>query len=87
MVMPFGVLNAPGTFQCLINRLLSGLSGYEAYLDDMVLYTLSWADHLGQIRELFVRFTETFLTLNLAKCEFGKATVTYLVTVVGNGQV
>ncbi|KAI2646146.1 Retrovirus-related Pol polyprotein [Labeo rohita] len=86
-VMPFGVRNAPATFQRLVNRVLSRLSGCVAYLDDVILYSSSWADHLVTIRELFVRLTEASLTLNLAKCEFGKATVTYLGKVVGNGQV
>ncbi len=38
-VMPFGVRNAPATFQRLVNRVLSGLTGCEAYLDDIVLYS------------------------------------------------
>ncbi len=57
------------------------------YLDDVVWYSSSWTDHLVQIKELFVCLTEASLTLNLAKCEFGKSTVTYLGKVVGNGQV
>lgn len=86
-VMPFGLRNAPATFQRLINKVLSGLSNCEAYLDDVVLYSSSWSDHLAQIRELFVRLTAASLTLNLSKCEFGKATVTYLGKIVGNGHV
>ncbi len=45
-VMPFRVRNAPATFQRLVNRVLSGLSGCEAYLDDVVLYSSSWMEHL-----------------------------------------
>lgn len=86
-VMPFGVRNAPATFQRLVNRVLSGLSGCEAYLDDVVLFSSSWSEHLDQIKELFVRLAEANLTVNLAKCEFGKATVTYLGKVVGRGHV
>lgn len=82
-VMPFGVRNAPATFQQLVNRVLSGLSGCEAHLDDVVLFSSSWTEHLDQIRELFVRLAEANLTINLAKCKFGKATVTYLGKVVG----
>ena len=36
-VMPFGMKNAPATFQCLINGVLSGLDGCEAYIDDVVV--------------------------------------------------
>lgn len=86
-VMPFGVRNAPATFQRLVNHVLSGMTGCEAYLDDVVLYSSTWSEHLDQIRELFVRLAKANLTINLAKCEFGKATVTYLGKVVGRGCV
>lgn len=36
--MPFGVCNDPAAFQHLVNTVLSGLSGCEAYLDDIVVY-------------------------------------------------
>ncbi len=52
-VMPFGVRNAPATFQRLVNSVLYGMHGCEAYLDDVVLYSNTWTDHLSQIRELF----------------------------------
>ncbi len=38
-VMPYGVRNAPATFQRIVNRILYGMSGCEAYLDDVVLYS------------------------------------------------
>ncbi len=49
-VMPFGDRNAPATFQRLVNQVLSGLIGCEAYLDDIVLYSSSWSEHLAQIK-------------------------------------
>lgn len=67
--------------------MLSGLKGCEAYLDDIVLYSSSWAEHLAQITELFKRLVKANLTINLAKCEFGKATVKYLRKMVGGGCV
>lgn len=63
------------------------MSGCEACLDDVVLYSASWPEHVQQIRELFCRLSAANLTINLAKCEIGKATVTYLGKVVGGGQV
>ena len=38
-VMPFGLRNSPATFQCLMNRVVSGLEGCSVYLDDMVIYS------------------------------------------------
>ncbi len=58
-----------------------------AYLDDVVLFSSSWSEHLDKIRELFVCLAKANLTINLAKCDFGKATVNYLGKVVGQGCV
>lgn len=85
-VRPFGIRNAPATFQRLMNRVVSGLEGCSVYLDDSVIYSDTWHSH-QRIQALFERFAEARLTINLAKCEFAKATVTYLGRVVGQGRV
>ncbi|KAL0150446.1 hypothetical protein M9458_054263 [Cirrhinus mrigala] len=86
-VMSFGLRNAPATFQRLMNRVVAGLEGCAMYLDDVVVYSQTWDEHLRRLRALFVRFAKAKLTINLAKCEFVKATVTYLGKVVGQGEV
>ncbi len=84
-VMPFGVRSAPATFQRLVNQVLSRLLGHKSYLDDVVLFSSSWSEHLDKIRELFVCLAKANLTINLAKCDFGKATVNNMGKVVGRG--
>ena len=86
-VMSFGLRNAPATFQRLMNMVVSGLEGCAVYLDDVVIYSDTWEDHVCRIKSLFDRLRDANLTVNLAKCEFAKATVTYLGKVVGQGQV
>lgn len=86
-VMPFGLRNAPATFQRLMNTVLHGVRNCEVYLDDMVAYSSTWTEHLKTLCEIFDRLRDASLTLNLAKCEFGKAVVTYLGKQVGQGQV
>ncbi len=86
-VMPFGLRNAGATFQRLMSIVLSNVSNCEAYLDDVVCYADTWRDHLQTIDEVLRRLSDANLTLNLAKCEFGCATVTYLGKEVGSGQV
>ena len=86
-VMPFGLRNAPATFQRLMNRVVSGLVGCAVYLDDVVIFSATWEDHLQRIRALLDRLLWAKLTVNLAKCEFAKAKVTYLGKVVGQGEV
>lgn len=64
-----------------------GLSGCAVYLDDVVIFSDTWEDHLQRIRALFDRLGWAQLTVNLVKCEFARATVTYLAKVVGQGVV
>ena len=86
-VMSFGLRNAPATFQRLMNLVTAGLVGCAVYLDDVVVFSDTWVDHIQRIAALFSRLAGAHLTVNLAKCEFAKATVTYLGRVVGQGQV
>lgn len=86
-VMSFGLRNAPATFQRLMNCVVSGLQGCAVYLDDVVVYSEEWSEHLDRIRALFSRLVDARLTVNLAKCEFAQATVAYLGKIVGQGQV
>lgn len=86
-VMAFGLRNAPATFQRLVNIVLSGVRNCNAYLDDLVIYSFDWSEHLTVLRTVFERLADASLTINLAKCEFGKATITYLGKEVGQGQV
>lgn len=68
-------------------KILAGVANCEGYLDDVVVYTHTWSDHLESLSMLFGRLCTVSLTLNLVKCEFGKATVTYLGKQVGQGKV
>ena len=86
-VMAFGMCNAPATFQRLVNVVLSGVPNCNAYLDDLIVYTRSWEEHVQVLEQVFTRLRSAKLTLNLAKCDFGEATVTYLGRRVGQGQV
>lgn len=86
-VMSFGLRDAPETFQRLMNLVVSGLDGCAVYLDDVVVYSYTWQEHVHHIRQLFDHLRDAHLTVNLAKYEFAKATVTYLGKVVGQGQV
>ena len=86
-VMPFGMKNSPATFQRLVNNVICGLDGCDAYIDDVIIYSDSWSDHLQRIRKFFDQLSKAKLTVNLAKTEFCHATVTFLGHLVGQGQV
>ena len=86
-VMPFGMKNAPATFQRMVNKLVRDIDGCEGYIDDVVIFSDNWSDHIRQIERFFQIMGEAKLTINLMKSEFGKATVKYLGHIVGQGQV
>lgn len=66
---------------------LSGVNDCEAFLDDIVVFSSTWSNHLDTLQEVFCCLERASLTLNLVKCEFGKAVVTYLGKQVGQGQL
>ena len=86
-VMPFGMKNAPATFQRMVNKLVGDIDGCEVYIDDVVIYSDNWSDHILQNKHFFQIMQETKLIISLMKIEFGKATVKYLENIVGQGQV
>jgi len=86
-VMPFGMKNAPATFQRMMNKVISGLDGCEVYIDDLVLYSASWEEHVKLLREFFRRLRDAHLTVNLSKSEFCRARVVFLGHIVGQGEV
>lgn len=86
-VMPFGLRNAPATFQRLMNRVVGDLEGCLVYLDDVVICSDNWVVHLDRSEKLFNHLAHAQLAVNLAKCEFAKDTVSYLGRVVGQGKV
>ncbi|KAK3537116.1 hypothetical protein QTP70_002129 [Hemibagrus guttatus] len=83
-VMPFGLTNAPAVFQALINGVFQDLlgRGVIAYIDDILVYSASMEDHVRQVREVLARLQRHHLYVKLEKCEFHRATVTFLVYVI-----
>ena len=71
----------------MINLVVSGLEGCAAYIDDVVIYSHSWEQHVRQLRSLFIRLKEANLTVKLMKSEFCHTKVIFLGHVVGLGQV
>ena len=79
-VMPFGLCNAPSTFQRLMELVLAGLHWETCliYLDDVVVFGRTWEEHMFRIREVLSRLLQANLKLNPEKCQFFKKSVTFL---------
>jgi len=78
--MPFGLKNAPATFQRLMDQVLAGLQGTDVfvYLDDIVLYASSLTEHENKFNKLPERLRKASLKLQPDKCEFLRKQVNYL---------
>lgn len=78
--MPFGLKNAPSTFQRLVDRALSGLQNVElfVYMDDIVIYAKTLKEHTRKFTKLLERLDKAKLTLQPEKCLFLRKEVTYL---------
>lgn len=78
--MPFGLKNAPATFQRMMTNILTGLQGSQCfvYLDDIVIYANNIEDHKKKLSTIFNRLRHNNLKLQPEKCIFLRKEITYL---------
>ena len=89
LVMPFGLTNAPATFCNLMNDVL-----YEfldrfvvVYLDDIVVYSETLAEHEKHLRLVFDKLRQHELYVKKEKCEFSRSEIMFLGHWVSQGQI
>ena len=82
--MPFGLTNGPATFERLMECVLVGLTTHECliYLDDIIIFSTSFPDHLARLQGVLSRLCEAGLKLKPSKCHFTRKEVHYLGYVV-----
>ena len=78
--MPFGLCNAPVTFQCLMQNTLGelNLTYCVIYLDDVTIFGCTEEEHLERLHVVFERFWEFNLKLKPSKCSFFQLEIMYL---------
>lgn len=77
--MHFGLCNAPATFQRLMQRMLAGLESFcSVYIDDIIVFSGTEAEHRDHLRQIFERFRRLCLKLHPEKCRFAQDKVEYL---------
>jgi hypothetical protein len=84
LVMPFGLANAPSTFQHYVNDALRPYLDLfcSAYIDDILIFSNTLAEHKQHVWLVLKAMEEAGLQLDVDKCEFHKTEVTYLGYVV-----
>lgn len=70
--MPFGLMNAPSTFQRMMDAVPKGIDSARAYLDDVVIHLKTMDDHLQHLEEVLSVVSDHHSKLKISKCEFAK---------------
>ena len=77
-VMPFGLINAPATFQRLMESVLRDIPHCMVYIDDILIYTTTNESHHDILKQVLDRLLQYKLYIKPEKCEFLKPSVTFL---------
>ena len=78
--MPFGLCNAPSTFQRALENALGDIVGKfcEIFIDDILVYSETFQEHLDHLWAVFTKLKEAGFKLKPQKCYFAQAEVGYL---------
>ena len=78
--MPYGLMNAPVSFQMVMTQVLRGLTWRQCliYLDDILVFSETFDDHLSHLEQIFSRLRQANLKLKPSKCDFVAKEIKYL---------
>ncbi|GBG78910.1 hypothetical protein CBR_g28624 [Chara braunii] len=80
VVMPFGLCNAPGTFQHAMHRIFHDYMDkfVIVYLDDILIFSKNIEEHVAHLDKVLSLLRQHKFKINGEKCEFGRTRVLYL---------
>jgi len=78
--MPFGLVNAPATFQEMMNKILREFldHGVVVYLDDILIYLETEEEHIELVKKVLTRLEEYQLAVSVTKSVFHVKSVEFL---------
>ncbi len=86
--MPFGLTNASSTFQLLMQSVLRGLEHLcLPYIDDVIIYSVTFDEHLSHISPVLSRLDHVGLTVKASKCPWCFQSFDFLGFYVGKGKL
>ena len=82
-VLPFGLTNAPSTFQRCMNSLFKHLPFVAVYLDDILIFSKTAEEHLDHLKQVLQIIKQESLYCKLKKCEFNQTELKFVGHIVG----
>jgi hypothetical protein len=76
--MPFGLSNAPRTFQMAMNNMFNNIPYIKIYLDDLLIHSKSEKEHYEHLKEVLTILKNNNISINFNKTNIWKKEVTYL---------
>ena len=88
-VMPFGLCNAPATFEAMMETLLSDMLWKKClvYLDDVIVFGKTFDDCLANLEEVMRRIQSNGLKLKPKKCNLFRKSINYLGRVISTSGI
>ena len=88
-VMPFGLVNAPASFQAMMNKILREFldHGVVVYLDDILIYSKSEEEHIELVKKVMDRLAKHQLAVSVTKSVFQVELVKFLGYIVATNGV
>ena len=77
-VMPCGLVDSQATFQRMMDNTLKGLNRVESYIDDCVIYSHSFEEHLKDLQEVLERLRRANIHIKFRKCQLCYPEVEFL---------
>ena len=85
LVMPFGLVIAPATFSRLMREVLTDIKGVVNYLDDILVITPNWNEHMKTLEMVFNRLRDSGLKAQPSKCLLGFKSLDFMGYNIGRG--
>ncbi|XP_071499059.1 uncharacterized protein [Diadema antillarum] len=85
--MPFGLVTASAQFTRMMRRVLDGMSNVVNYIDDILIHTDTWQEHVEILDEVLHRLRDTNLAARPSKCTVGSSTIEFLGHTLGEGVI
>ncbi|CAI5686315.1 unnamed protein product [Oreochromis niloticus] len=81
--VPYGLSSAPALFQKMMTQILRGQKGMQCYLDDVIIYGASEAEHEANLHAVLYSINNAGLKLNVDKCQLHQTTLSFLGQKIG----